>query len=67
LLALELLGFPDWLLGQEGEAPRCSIAGTGFLPVDCSRGSTAAKGIASDAATGVDVDAGAGVIEGDLA
>jgi hypothetical protein len=24
LLALELLGFPDWLLGQVGEVPGCS-------------------------------------------
>jgi hypothetical protein len=35
LLALELLGCSDWLLGQEGEVPGCSVADTGFLPASC--------------------------------
>ena len=55
LLALELLGCPDWLLGQEGEVPGCS-------------GSTAAavEGTAYDTAA-VGTDASVGDLEGDLA
>jgi hypothetical protein len=30
LLALELRGYSGWLLGQEGEVPGCSDAGTDF-------------------------------------
>jgi hypothetical protein len=65
-----MLGYSDWLLGQEGKVPGCSVAGTGFLPVGCS-GSTAAAAerTASDTADGADADAGAraGVLEGDSA
>jgi hypothetical protein len=53
LLELELLGCPDWLLGQEGEVPGCS-SGT----------VVAAEGTASDTANGANVDAGD--LEGDL-
>jgi hypothetical protein len=62
LLALWLLGHSGWLLGQEGELPGCSDAGTDFLPARCSDG-TAAEETAS--ATSADADAGAGA--GDLA
>jgi hypothetical protein len=68
LLALELLGCSDWLLGQEGEVTGCSIADTGFLPVGCSSGtSAAAEGIVSSTAVDADVDTGVGVdvLEGD--
>jgi hypothetical protein len=59
LLALELLGHSGWLLGQEGELPGCSDAGTYFLPAGCSDGTaTAAEETASS--TGADADAGAG-------
>jgi hypothetical protein len=72
LLALELLGCSSWLLGQEGEVPGCSDAGTDFLLAGCSNGTTtaaAAKGTVSDTAAGanVDVGAGAGDLEGDPA
>jgi hypothetical protein len=59
LLALELLGCSGWLLGQEGELPSCSDAGTDFLPVGCSDG-TATEEIASDTVAGADADTGAG-------
>jgi hypothetical protein len=42
LLALELLGYSGWLLGQEGELPGYSDAGTDFLQVGCSDGTAAA-------------------------
>jgi hypothetical protein len=42
-----------WLLGQEGELPGYSDAGTDFLPTGCSNG-TAAEEIASG--TGADAD-----------
>jgi hypothetical protein len=59
LLALELLGYSGWLLGQEGELASYSDAGTNFLPVSCFDDTTAAaKETASS--TGVDVDADAG-------
>jgi hypothetical protein len=68
LLALELLDCSDWLLGQEGEVPSCSIAGTGFLPTSCSSSTTvAAEGTSSDTVAGTDADVDAGVIEGDSA
>jgi hypothetical protein len=64
LLALEWLGYSGWLLGQEGKLPGCSDAGTNFVPVECSNGTTAAaEGTASG--TGANADAGAGA--GDLA
>jgi hypothetical protein len=53
LLALELLGYSGWLLGQEDEVPDCSDAGTDFLQGGCSDGTTAATA--------------AGDLEGDLA
>jgi hypothetical protein len=40
-LALELHGHSGWVLGQEGELPGCSDAGTDFLPIGCSDGTTA--------------------------
>jgi hypothetical protein len=58
LLALELLGYSGWLLGQEDELPGCSDAGTDFLPFECSNGTTAAEETASS--TGVDANADAG-------
>jgi hypothetical protein len=36
ILALELFGCYDWLLGQESKVPGCSVTDTGFLPVGCS-------------------------------
>jgi hypothetical protein len=51
LLALELLGYYGWLLGQEGELPGCSNAGTDFLPVGCSDGIAAAV-VAEETASG---------------
>jgi hypothetical protein len=59
LLALELLGYSGWLLGQEGELPGYSDIGTDFLLVGCSDGTAAAvEEIASS--TGADADADAG-------
>jgi hypothetical protein len=63
LLALVLPGYSDWLLGQEGEVPGCSVAGTDFLPIGWSSGIAAASGTA----TGADADADAGDLEGDIA
>jgi hypothetical protein len=60
LLALELCGYSGWLLGQEGEVPGCSDAGTDFLPASCSDGAAAAaEGTASGIAAGANTDAGA--------
>ena len=52
-----LLGHSGWVLGQEGELPGCSDAGTDFLPVECSDGSAAEE---TASGTGVDANAGAG-------
>jgi hypothetical protein len=61
LLALELLGYFCWLLGQEGELLGCSDAGTDFLQVWCSDGiATAAEETASSTSAGADTGAGAG-------
>jgi hypothetical protein len=58
---LGLLGHSGWLLGQEGELPGCSDAGTDFLPAECSDGTAAtAKETASHTSVGADADAGAG-------
>jgi hypothetical protein len=59
---MELLDCSDWLLGQEGEVPGCSDAGTNFLPAGCSDGIAAATAeeTTSDTAVGADDDAGAG-------
>ena len=66
LHALALSGCSGWLLGQEGEVPGCSGAGTDFLLTGCSDGTAAAtEGTASDTVAGADTDAG--VLEGDLA
>ena len=67
LLALELLGCSGWLLGQEGEVPGCSSAGTNFLLAGCSDGTDAAakETASSTAAAGSDADTSAGA--GDLA
>jgi hypothetical protein len=64
LLALGLLGHSGWVLGQEGELPGCSDAGTDFLQVGCSNG-TAATAEETASGTGADANAGAGA--GDLA
>jgi hypothetical protein len=60
LLALGLLGCSGWLLGQEGELPGCSNAGTDFLPADCFDGTAAAatEETASGIGAGVNTDAG---------
>jgi hypothetical protein len=60
LLALGLLGHSGWLLGQEGELPGCSDAGTDFLPSGCSNGTAAAVAEETASDTGADVDADAG-------
>jgi hypothetical protein len=61
LLALELLGCSGWLLGQEGELPGCSDAGTDSLLVGYSDNTAAtAEETASGTATSADADAGAG-------
>jgi hypothetical protein len=62
LLALELLGCSGWLLGQEGEVPGCSDAGTDFLLAEYSDGTAATtEETASDTAiVGSDADVGAG-------
>jgi hypothetical protein len=67
LLVLELLGCSSSLLGQEGEVPGCSDAGTDFLPAGCSDGTAAAEETASGTAASADSDAGASDLEGDLA
>jgi hypothetical protein len=51
LLALALLDYSGWLLGQEDGLPGCSDAGIDFLLAGCSDGTTA---------TDSDADAGAG-------
>jgi hypothetical protein len=60
LLALELLGHSGWLLGQEGELPGCSDAGTEFLLTGCSDGTVVAAAEETVSGTGADADAGAG-------
>jgi hypothetical protein len=59
LLALELLGHSSWVLGQEGELPDCSDAGTDFLQVECSDGTTATAAEEIASCTGADADADA--------
>jgi hypothetical protein len=65
LLALWLLGHSGWLLGQEGELPGCSDAGTDFLPTGCSDSTAVAAAEEFASATSADADASAGA--GDLA
>jgi hypothetical protein len=65
LLVLELLGYSSWLLGQEGELPSYSEAGTDFLPVGCSDGTTAAAAEEPASGTGADADADANADAGD--
>jgi hypothetical protein len=61
LLPLELLGCSGWLLGQEGEVPDCSGAGTDFLLAGCFDGTAAAEGTASyTTGGGANANAGAG-------
>jgi hypothetical protein len=62
LLALELLGYSGWLLGQEGGVPGCSDAGINFLLVGCSDGTaaTAEETTSCTGAAGSDADASAG-------
>ena len=61
-LALEVLGYSGWLLGQEGELPGYSGADTDFPPVECSDGTVvaAAEETAFGTGAGADADAGAG-------
>jgi hypothetical protein len=66
LLELELLDCSGWLLGQEGELPDCSDAGTDFVPAGCSDG-TAAVAEETDSDTAAGADTNAGDLEGDLA
>ena len=66
LLVLELLGYSGWLLGQEGELPGYSDAGTDFLPVGCSDGTTVVAAEETASRTGADANADAGDHEGDL-
>jgi hypothetical protein len=65
LLALELLGCSDWLLGQEDKVPGCSDAGTDFLPTGCSDGTAAAAEETASGTGGGGSDANVG--DGDLA
>jgi hypothetical protein len=60
LLALGLLGHSGWLLGQEGELPGYSDAGTDFLPSGCSDGTAAVAAEETASGTGTGADAGAG-------
>jgi hypothetical protein len=62
LIALELIGCSGWLLGQEGEEPGCSDAGTDFLLAGCSDGTAvvAEETTFGTATVGVDADAGVG-------
>jgi hypothetical protein len=64
LLAQELLDYSGWLLGQEGELPGYSDAGTDFLQVGCSNGTGAAAAEETASGTGAD---GSDVDAGDLA
>jgi hypothetical protein len=57
-LALGLLGHSGWLLGQEGELPGCSDAGTDFLSTECSNGTAAIVAEETASGTGDDADAG---------
>jgi hypothetical protein len=67
LLALGLLGYSGWLLGQEGELTGCFDAGPDFLPAGCFDGivAAAAEETAYSTSAGADVDAGD--LEGDPA
>ena len=65
LLVLGLLGHSGWVLGQEGELPGCSDAGTDFLLAECSDGTAAAVAEETTSGTGAGADADAGA--GDLA
>jgi hypothetical protein len=60
LLVLGLLGHSGWVLGWEGELLGCSDAGTDFLQVGCSDGTSAAEETASGTGAGADADVGAG-------
>jgi hypothetical protein len=60
LLVLGLLGHSGWLLGQEGELPGCSDAGTDFLQTGCSDVTVAAAAEETSSGTGADADADAG-------
>jgi hypothetical protein len=59
LLALDLLGYSGWLLGQEGELRGYFDAGTDFLPVGRSHGTdVAAEETASSTGAVADADVG---------
>jgi hypothetical protein len=60
LLVLGLLGHSGWVLGQEGELPGCSDAGTDFLQVGCSNGTVTAAVEETASGTGADADTSAG-------
>jgi hypothetical protein len=56
-LALGLLDYSGWLLGQGGEVPVDSASGTDFLLPDCSGDSAAGtRGTASETATEASTD-----------
>jgi hypothetical protein len=64
---LGLLGHSGWVLGQEGEMPICSDAGTDFLLTGCSDGTAAAAAEETTSGTGAGAGANADAGAGDLA
>jgi hypothetical protein len=59
LLALALLGYSGWLLGQENGVPGCSDADIDFLPAGYSDGTAATEETASGiVAASSDADVG---------
>ena len=69
LIALGLSNCSDWVLGQEGEVPDCSVSSIGFLSIGCSGGTAAAvvEGNASKIDVDADIDSGADIPKGDSA
>ena len=67
LLALELLGYSSWLLGQEGELPGCSDADIDFFPAGYYDGTAAASEETASGTVAAGSDADAGADAGDLA
>jgi hypothetical protein len=68
LLAIGLLDYSGWLLGQEDEVPDYSASGTDFLLTGCSSGTAAdAEGTVSRTAAEVDTSPAADIPKGDSA
>jgi hypothetical protein len=69
LLELGSLGWSDYLLGQEGKVPECSVSGIDFLLVGCVDGTVAAvtEGTASEIVVVADVGSVADILVGDPA